>query len=199
MADEPRLIAVLAAIDAANAEDPHTIEARGESGPKELLVGRLATEWVQRLDPSATPEQLVAARAHHLRRWTRPRTDYPEGRGGYLRWRADAKRAHADEVAELVERAGYQPEFADRVGRLIRKEGLGRNAMSDSDPQVQTHEDAICLAFLETQLDGFAEQVGPDRALDVLAKTASKMSDRALAEIRSLELTEAGRELISRL
>jgi hypothetical protein len=175
------------------------VVVRGESGPKELLVGRLVTEWVQRLDPSAAPEQLVAARAHHLKRWTRPRSAYPEGRAGYLRWRADAKKVHADEVAQIVESVGYPPDFADRVGQLIRKEGLKRNATGDSEPQVQTHEDAICLAFLETQLDEFVERVGADRGLDVLAKTAAKMSDRALALIGDLELSDASRQLLSRL
>ena len=51
-------------------------------------VGRLT----QLADPAATEAQVLAARAHHLRRWVVPRTSYPEGRAGYLRWRTDQKR-----------------------------------------------------------------------------------------------------------
>ena len=36
---------------------------------------------------------LLAARAHHLRRWELPRDSYPVGRAGYLRWRRDQKAA----------------------------------------------------------------------------------------------------------
>ena len=44
----------------------------------------------------------IAARAHHLRRWEVPRSSYPEGRAGYLRWRRDQKARHAREVADVL-------------------------------------------------------------------------------------------------
>ena len=71
---------VLAAIDAANREDP-TATARG---PLALAQGELASDWLDRLAPNAGPELAVAARAHHLRRWELRRDTYPEGRAGYL-------------------------------------------------------------------------------------------------------------------
>ena len=49
-----RLRAALAAIDAANAGDPHTIEVDGEVRPKEQAHAELMTEWVERLDPMPT-------------------------------------------------------------------------------------------------------------------------------------------------
>ena len=93
----------LAAIDAANADDPNTIEVRGEVRPKEQAHAELMTEWLERLDPEATDAQHLAARAHHLRRWSRPRSDYPEGRAGYLRWRTALKKQHAEEVASILQ------------------------------------------------------------------------------------------------
>ena len=54
--------------------------------------------------------------------------------------------------------------------RIIRKEGLG------TDPQVQVHEDALCLVFLETQLAATVDDLGDDKMLDVIRKTAAKMS-----------------------
>jgi len=47
--DEERLQRALAAIDAANADDPNTIVVRGERQPKEQAHAELAVEWVRRL------------------------------------------------------------------------------------------------------------------------------------------------------
>ena len=123
---------------------PNRVVHAGVEHPKELLHGRLVSEWVQRLDPAAGEEQLLAARAHHFRRWTSPRDAHPPGRAGYLRWRAEAARRQAEEVGELLRRHGYDEATVERVGAIIRKEGRTR------DPAVQTHEDALCLVFLET-------------------------------------------------
>jgi len=185
-----RLAKAIAAIDAANADDPFTLVLDGIERPKELLHAELMTEWVQRLDPAATPEQLIAARAHHLRRWALPREDYPEGRAGYLRWRTTLKRRHAEEVGTILEGVGYGPESIERVQRIVRKEGLGR------DPQVQVHEDALCLVFLQTQLDDVAGQLGDEKSVDVLRKTARKMSEQGLAAAAELPYSPTGRRLL---
>ena len=190
-----RLAAALAAIDAANAEDPNQVVIRGRARPKELGHAELVTEWVERLDPGATEPQLLAARASHLRRWASPRADFPDGRAGYLRWRTAAKKRHADDVAALLATTGYGPEpgddeLIDRVQAIIRKEGLGR------DPAVQVHEDALCLVFLETQLDELGASLGDDRTVDVLARTIRKMSPAALEAAGSLPLTAGGRALL---
>ena len=182
----------IAAIDAANAADPVTIEVRGRRRPKEQAHAELMTEWVEQLDPSADEAQLLAARGHHLRRWAVPRSTYPEGRAGYLRWRTARKRQHAAEVAELLEATGYDAATIDRVQQIITKEGLGR------DPDVQVHEDALCLVFLETQLADLAASVGEDQVVEVIRKTTRKMSPRALVLVDQLELAEEERELLRR-
>jgi hypothetical protein len=187
-----RFDAAIAAIDAANADDPFTLEVRGVSRPKELAHAELMTEWVQRLDPEASEAQLIAARAHHLRRWTSPRTSYPEGRAGYLRWRTALKAQHADEVAGILATAGYDPATIEVVQRIIKKQGLGR------DPVVQVHEDALCLVFLETQLAATVDQLGDEHMLDVIQKTAAKMSPAGLAEVAAIPMRESDRELIAR-
>ena len=180
------------AIDAANAEDPNTIEVRGEVRPKELAHADLMTEWVARLDPDATDAQLLAARAHHLRRWTVPRTDYPDGRNGYLRWRTALRKQHAAEVAELLQEVGYDDETVARVQGIVDKRGLGR------DPAVQTHEDALCLVFLETQLAATVDQLGDEHMLDVIRKTAAKMSVHGLGHVAAIPMRDHDRELIAR-
>lgn len=179
--NDGRYDAAVEAIDAANAGDPTALDH-----------GRRAVAWVQRLDPDADAAQLLAARAHHLRRNAVPRSSYPEGRAGYLRWRRDAKARHADEVGALLRAVGYDDEVVVRVQALVRKEGLG------TDPAAQVHEDAACLVFLETGLDDLTDDVGDDRMVEVLAKTARKMSAGALAAAAELPLSDRGRGLLGR-
>jgi hypothetical protein len=150
----------------------------GQERPKEQAHAELMTEWVRRLDPDASDAQLLAARAHHLRRWSIPRQDFPEGRAGYLRWRSTLNKQHAAEVAEILDDVGYDETTVDQVQRIIRKQGLA------TDPAVQTHEDALCLVFLRTQLGPLAAQLGEEKGPDVLEKTVAKMSLRG----RSLAL-----------
>ena len=182
----------IAAIDAANADDPNTIEVRGEVRPKEQAHAELMTEWLTRLDPDATDAQHLAARAHHLRRWTIARSEYPEGRAGYLRWRTALKKQHAEDVGSILAGVGYDAATIERTQQIIRKEGLA------SDPQVQTHEDALCLVFLETQLAATVDDLGDETMLDVIRKTAAKMSARALALVGDLPMRPEDRALIGR-
>jgi hypothetical protein len=190
--DEARLAAALAAIDEANAADPNTIVVAGETRPKELAHSDLMVQHVLELDPAATEEQVLAARAHHLRRWTVPRTSYPEGRKGYLQWRTSLRNQHAREVGEILVAAGYDDAAVARVQQIVRKEGLA------SDPAVQTHEDALCLVFLQTQLAPVVDQLGPDKGFDVLVKTAKKMSDRGIEAAAALDLSDAEHALVLR-
>ena len=182
----------IAGIDAANADDPNTIVVRGEQRPKEQAHAELMTEWVQRIDPDAGELQLLAARAHHLRRWVIPRSEYPDGRPGYLRWRRRLKDVHAEEVGRILGRAGYSTAEIERVQAIVRKEGLG------SDDAVQAHEDALCLVFLETQLDELTEKVGDERMVEVLRKTLAKMGERGRRFALGLELDEHQRALVGR-
>jgi hypothetical protein len=188
--DADRYARAIAAIDDANRGDPNEIVVDGHHRPKELAHAELMCEWVQRLDPAASDEQLLAARAHHLRRWVVPRSSYPEGRSGYLRWRRDLRRRHADEVAGILAAAGYGEASIERVQAIIRKEGLGH------DPAVQTHEDALCLVFLQTQLAGTTDRLGQDKMLDIIRKTAAKMSEAGLAAVATLPLRDHDRHLI---
>jgi hypothetical protein len=187
-----RLARALDAIDAANADDPHTILIDGVSRPKELAHAELMTRWVRTLDPDCSDEQLLAARAHHLRRWTIPRDSYPGGRAGYLRWRTALKRQHADDVGEILRAAGYDDQAVARVQAIVRKQGLG------SDPAVQVHEDALCLVFLETQLDELAGKLGDDKTIDVLQKTAKKMSPAGLQAALGLRFAPDAAALLER-
>jgi hypothetical protein len=188
--EDDRLARAIAAIDAANADDPETIIVRGERRPKEQAHAALMTEWVQRLDPDATDAQLLAARAHHLRRWSIPRSSYPDGRAGYLRWRTSLNRQHAVEVGAILTEVGYDAATIEQVQRIIRKEAL------KTDAAVQAHEDALCLVFVETQLDDLVDRLGDDKAVDVVAKTLRKMSPRGIDAALALPLDARARAVV---
>ena len=156
-----------AEIDAANAADPR----EHDGVPLALAQGRRAEEWVVRLDPDASDALRLAARAHHLRRWELARSDFPEGRAGYLRWRRAQRDRHARDLAALLDNAGVDGSTSVRAAQIVAKKGLG------SDPEVQTFEDAVSLTFLETELHSVLGRLEDDaKAADIVAKTLAKMS-----------------------
>src|SRR6266540_2353782 len=178
-----RFARAIEAIDAANADDPNRLVVRGVQRPKELAHAELVTEWLQKLDPDASEALLLAGRAHHIKRWTIPRSSYPEGRSGYLRWRRALHEVHAD--------VGYDSAVVDRVRDLVRKRGLGR------DPDAQAIEDALCLVFIETQLLDLAARLDHDKVVDVVAKTMRKMSDRGIELAGTIDLPAPAKELLT--
>ena len=187
----PRQIAD-AAIDAANADDPHTIVIDGVERPKEQAHAELMTRWVRTLSPDCSDAQLIAARAHHLRRWAIPRSDHPPGRAGYLRWRAALRRRHVEDVARIMADAGYGEDDIERVQAIMSKKGLGR------DPEAQVHEDALCLVFLDPQLDAVAAQIDDDdKVVEILRKSAAKMSPGGRAAASRLQLSPEGQRLLA--
>lgn len=183
----------IAAIDAANAEDPTRIETADGPRPKELVHAELLSAWVPRLRPDASEELLLAARAHHLRRWTVPRDSYPAGRAGYLRWRTYLHDVHAEGATDILAAAGYQAATVARVQAIIRKQHLR------DDPEVQTLEDALCLVFLELQLDELTASLADEtKMVDVLRKSWAKMSPAGREFALGLNLTPAGLALLRR-
>ena len=190
--NEERLAAALAAIDAANTADTNRITIRGVEQPKELGHAALVTEWVQRLTPEPSEALLLAARAHHLRRWTIPRASYPLGRSGYLRWRKELHEQHARDVADILAGVGYDDTEIARVQDLVRKHRLGK------DPEVQVLEDALCLVFVETQFHDLAARTDDEKMVDVVAKTLKKMSPAAIELAVELELSPEDSALLAR-
>jgi hypothetical protein len=177
------LNAAFAAVDAANADDPHD---------KELRHADMAVAWVRRLQAEPSEPLLLAARAHHVRRWEIPRDTYPEGRAGYLKWKRDLQEHHAAVVAPLLRKAGYDNGVVERVQAIVRKRGLA------TDPDVQTLEDALCLVFLETQFAELADRLEDDKMVDILRKSLRKMSDagRSLALRFEPDLSDHERTLL---
>lgn len=160
---------VFEAIDAANAADPD----RSEGIPAALLYGQRMTSELQRLYPQASDALKAAARGQHIERWVLKRADYPEGRAGYLTWRGDLAKHHADQVGSIMAEAGFDPDAITAAGQMLRKEGIKRKA------EVQALEDVICFVFLKWYFGDFATKHSPDKLLRIVQKTARKMSEEA--------------------
>jgi hypothetical protein len=167
-------------IDAVHAEDP---------GKGELPYALRMTAWVEKLEPNASEALRLAVRCQHLRRWALPRSAYPEGRAGYLRWRKDESLAHAALAGELLQGAGYDAATIARVQSLVKKERIKQ------DPEAQLLEDAAGLVFLEFGLAEFASRHEEAKVIDILQKTWTKMSARGQQAARGLGLSLLERAL----
>jgi hypothetical protein len=178
--------------DRANAEDPVSLNVDGMRRPRELVDAERLSAWVLRLRPDAPEPLRLAARCQHLRRWEIPRTTYPEGRIGYLEWRKALSRFHADRSSEILKDAGYDDDTVERVRTINQKRGI------KSDADVQTMEDALCLSFLEHELDEFMAKHPQEKIVDILQKSWRKMSDEghALALALVTSMTPRARQIV---
>ena len=188
--DDERFGRAVAAIDAANADDPHTIVVGGVERPKEQAHAEMATAWIRQLRPDAPEELLLAARAHHVRRWEIRRSDEPDGRQGYLRWKRRLQDHHAALASSILTEVGYPAETVDRVAAIIKKVRL------KSDPDVQSLEDALSLVFLETQLTELADKLEDEHLVDVLRKTLRKMTPAGHAAAATIPLGPREQRLV---
>lgn len=167
-----RLDAVLAAIDAANEGDPNRAGPDGRDLPLALAEGRAAHAWVTRLRPDGARDALfIAARGHHIRRWELPRDAFPRDRAGYQAWRTRLYDVHATHLAGLMRDAGYDDAEVEAVRGIVHKHGI------KTDPDVQTYEDAVALAFLEIAFASFAVRTPRDTVVRALRRTWRKMSE----------------------
>ncbi len=171
----PRFEEAISRIDEENAQDPRTAQVDGTPIPFEFFYSQRLTHWVHQLDPTPSEPLRLAARCQHIARWRVPRSSYPMTRPGYLKWRANLKRLHADTATGILAAAGYDTELIDRVRSLNLKEHLG------TDPDTQTLEDALCLVTIEQQLDALIDKTNRDQLVTILRKTWKKMSPAAHA------------------
>ena len=195
MTGQQRFECAIVAIDAANADDPFTLDIDGEALPKEQTHAEMMTRWVRELDPQASEELLLAARAHHIRRWMIPRSTFPAGRTAYLRWRRALHSVHAELTAAILEDCGYPRRSVERVAALVAKADL----LQTGDPDAQTLEDALSLVFLDTQLEPLLNDLDDRQLRRALGRTWRKMSPNGQAAALRLDLSERAVETLTRL
>ena len=176
--------------DEENARDPHVVHLAGESRPRELVYAQRLTEWVLRLCPAASEELRLAARCQHLCRWMIPRDSYPMTRAGYLKWREDLKRFHAEKAGEILREVGYPAEVVARIQDLNLKKNFPRDA------EGRVLEDALCLVFLERQFGDLTARASDDKMINALRKAWKKMTPGAQAEALKLSYSTHQRALL---
>ncbi len=183
-----KFLLAAARFDAENSRDPNS-----ENGqPRERLYAERLTEWVHKLCPSATEPLRLAARCQHICRWESPRESYPQTRPGYLKWRADLKKFHAEKSGTILREVGYDEETIRRVQDLNLKKNF------PADAEVRVLEDALCLVFLEFQFTTLAAKSDDEKMINALKKSWGKMTESARAEALKLNYGTREKSLIER-
>jgi len=178
--------AALRRFDEENARDPSTEVVDGVAQPRELVYARRLHDWVLKLAPGASQELLLAARSQHICRWMIPRSQYPMDRVGYLKWRNDLKKFHAEKTGQILRELGFPEATVEGVQALNLKRDFPK------DPESRALEDALCLVFLEFQFADLADRTAEDKMINALQKTWKKMTPAGHAQ--ALRLPYAPRE-----
>jgi hypothetical protein len=181
-----KFAAAIRRFDEENARDPHPEDGQ----PRELLYARRLTDWVLKLRPDAGEALRLAARAQHICRWQSPRENYPMTRAGYLRWRADLKKFHAEKSGAILREVGYD----DATIRRVQELNLKKDFPADAEGRVL--EDALCLVFLEFQFAALAAKSDDAKMINALRKSWEKMTEAARAEALKLNFGPREKSLI---
>jgi len=179
--------------DTYNKQDPHTIAWNGDNYPAEYFYALQLYNWVKKLEPNAHEHVLLASRSQHIGRWKTPRTEYPAGKAGYLTWRKDLAKFHAQTAGELMLQAGYTEDDVKAVQHIILKENL------KLDNEVQLMENALCLVFLEFQYEDFLSKHEDDNLIiRILRKSWLKMTEPGRQAALQLNYSSRGKELLEK-
>jgi len=178
--------AAIRRFDAANSLDPNLEIVEGIEHPRELIYAERLTHWVLKLCPDASEALRLTARCQHICRWMIARSSYPMTRPGYLKWREDLKKFHAEKAGEILRAVGYPEETVAKVRTL----NLKKNFPTELESRVL--EDALCLVFLQFQFAELAAKTEPDKVINALQKSWKKMT--ALGHEHALKLNYAPRE-----
>jgi len=122
-----------------NRNSPETLVIDEVIHPAEYFYALKLHEWVLKLNPNTGAALILASRCQHIGRWEIPRSSYPDGRTGYLKWRSDLSNFHAETASSLLLSIGYDEQMIDDVREIVLKRGLR------TSPDVETMEDALCL------------------------------------------------------
>ncbi|TKY89113.1 hypothetical protein EX895_001644 [Sporisorium graminicola] len=132
----------------------------------------------------------IAARCQHLERFLTPRSSYPDGKAGYLKWRRDLYKIQADRAKQLLTDAGVDAKSAEWVHKWVSKTEL--NPGKDTgDLGTQLLEDAAVLVFLQEELELFAgqhQEYTEQKFVDIIKKTWRKLSELGKQEALKLSM-----------
>ncbi|KAF3941451.1 hypothetical protein ABW19_dt0208839 [Dactylella cylindrospora] len=179
-------------IDAAHREDPKGEEIVYADNVEKYLKVLVAPE-------EPTNVQIIAARCQHLRRFLHPRSTYPDGKAGYLRWRRDLYTLQADYTTTLLSPLNIpSSELAEIHAAVAKKDLLIKSKVH---PTTILLEDAAVLVFLAEEVEGFKqkhEEYDEEKWVGIVRKTWRKLSRRGREEAVKLlpEMEEGFRGVV---
>lgn len=179
-------------MDEMNKKDPNVEIYEGTTYAKEYLYGTRMSKKLEEFMPNAPESLKLAVRCQHICRWEIPRNSYPMDRVGYLKWRNELKKLHAQKAAEILSTVGYEQEVIDEVQFLLQKKQLKKNELT------QAIEDVICLVFLEFYFDEFAAKHTEEKIIDIVQKTWTKMSEKGHDAALQLPFSASGLALVQK-
>ncbi len=107
-----------------------------------------------------------------------------------MQWRNKLKEHHAAIAEPILKDCGYDELTIEKVKHLLLKKELTTN------PDTQTLEDVICLVFLEYYIEEFVGKYTHEKVIDILRKTISKMSAKAIQSVAEIPLSEKIKSMI---
>lgn len=188
-----RYAAVIADIDAANADDPRKIVVGGAERPYEIAYAERMSLRIEAMYPEASELLRIAARGQHIRRFDIARSQFPEGRDGYNEWRRTCREHHAKLLGEIMSRHGYNGSDIEHVNKLVKKEQLKK------DKESQALENVVDVVFLDHYFDEFYGKYShydDAKIIDIIGKTLRKMSPKGHQVALALDLPERTRKLV---
>jgi len=123
-------------IDSLHKEDPVYISKQSTPSTEqdELEYADQVEAWVLKLLSSNQSKDFppgvslallqLAARCQHLARFKNPRSDYKDGKLGYLKWRRELYEIQADRAKQLLLQAGVTEEESELVWKWVAKKDL---------------------------------------------------------------------------
>ncbi|EPS36834.1 hypothetical protein H072_9588 [Dactylellina haptotyla CBS 200.50] len=181
-------------IDAAHNEDP--------TG-QELIYADNVEKYLRIL---VAPRELngvevIAGRCQHLRRFLHPRSTYPEGKAGYLRWRRELYTIQADYSSTLLSPLSLpEAELAEIYNAIAKKDLMVKAKVH---PTTTLLEDAAVLVFLSEEVDVFKKQhedYDEEKWVGIVWKTWRKLSQKGREEAAKLlpEMEDGLRKIVER-
>jgi len=113
-------------------------------------------------------------------------------RVGYLKWRNDLKKFHADKAGQILREVGYPDETVAKVQALNLKKNF------PDAPDSRVLEDALCLVFLEFQFAELAARTAGDKMVNALQKSWKKMTPAAREQALLLNFGPKEKSLLER-
>lgn len=183
---------IISKIDEINSRDPNQEYVEGKPVAKELIYSKRMADCLDVTYPDAPETLKIAVYAQHINRWKIPRSDYPTGRQGYLKWRRELADHHAQLTGELMQETGYSETETSQVAEIIKKRNLKHNELS------QKLEDVACLVFLEYYLGAMTENHSEEKMIAIIQKTWRKMSESGQNSALKIDYTVAQWALIEK-